>query len=465
MQQQNKMGIAPMGRLLLGMSIPSIFSMLIQALYNIVDSIFVSQISEDALTAVSLAFPIQTLMIAVGVGTGVGINSLISRRLGEKRVEEANQTAAHGMVLAVINWAVFALVGLFAVAPFFQMATNGDPAMQSIRSLGVDYTRIVTIFSLGVFVQISIERIFQSTGNMMIPMLIQLTGAVINLILDPIMIFGYFGFPPMGVAGAAAATVIGQIIGMLLGLIFLFCIKFDVRVRFRGFRFQKGILRDIYAVGLPAIIMQSIMAVLTVALNGILIAFSSAAVSVLGVYYKLQSFVFMPVFGLTQGAMPIMGYNFGAGSKKRLLHCLRLTTVAAVAIMALGTAVFMIWPRELLLLFTATDNMLVIGVPALRTISVCFAFAGVGIVISTIFQAIGHGMKSLLISLLRQLVVILPLAWLFARYAGLEAVWLAFPISEMVAFIACLVLFYHSYRSEIKGLVPFEEGRPECSAS
>ncbi|MGI6261026.1 MAG: MATE family efflux transporter [Acutalibacteraceae bacterium] len=443
---QNKMGTAPVGRLLLTMSVPSILSMLVQALYNIVDSIFVAKISPDALTAVSLAFPVQTLMIAVGVGTAVGVNSLISRRLGEGRSEEAAHAASHGLFLAVLGALAFALFGIFAAEPFFYAFTDSE----TVAGLGAVYTSIVTIGSLGLFLQVTIERIFQATGNMTIPMITQLTGAIINIIFDPIMIFGLLGCPAFGIAGAAYATILGQVVGMLLGLVLLLCSKrMILKIRLRSFRPNAKILKDIYAVGFPAIIMQSIMSILTVALNAILIGFSDAAVSVLGVYYKLQSFIFMPVFGLTQGAMPIMGFNFGARSRHRLMHCLKLSCAAAFVIMTAGMAVFLAAPEWLLGFFSPTDEMLQIGAPALRTISLCFPLAAIGIMASTFFQAIGHGVKSLLISLLRQLIVILPCAWLFARTIGLAGVWYAFPLSELVSFAASLWFLAVCYRKEI----------------
>ncbi len=443
---QNKMGIVPVGKLLLTMSVPSILSMLVQALYNIVDSIFVAKISPDALTAVSLAFPVQTLMIAVGVGTAVGVNSLISRRLGEGRLHEAEQVASHGLFLAVLGAILFALFGFFAAGPFFSAFTNSA----NVASLGTTYTAIVTIGSLGMFLQVTVERIFQSTGNMTIPMITQLTGAIINIIFDPILIFGLLGFPAFGIAGAAYATVLGQVIGMLLGLfLLLYSKKMILKINLRSFRPNGKILKDIYAVGFPAIVMQSIMSILTVALNAILIGFSDAAVSVLGVYYKLQSFIFMPVFGLTQGAMPIMGFNFGARNRQRLTHCLKLASAAAVVIMTAGMTVFLAAPEWLLGFFSPTEEMLQIGVPALRIICLCFPLAAIGIMASTFFQAIGHGIKSLLISLLRQLIIILPCAWIFSRTIGLDGVWYAFPLSELVSFAASLWFLAVCYRKEV----------------
>ena len=337
---ENKMGTAPVARLILSMSLPAMFSMLVQSLYNIVDSIFVAKIGESALAAVSLAFPIQTLMIAVAVGTGVGINSLISRRLGEGDRKAADRAASHGIILGAISWAVFALLGVFFSRPFFQMfSTNG-----AVIQAGADYLSIVTILSLGIFVEISVEKTLQATGNMIYPMIFQLIGAVINLILDPILIFGLLGFPAMGVAGAALATVLGQIISMIYSLYIVFRKDHEVTIRLKGFRFHARTVKDIYTVGAPSILMQSIGSVLNIGLNAILAGFSEAAVSVLGVYYKLQSFVFMPVFGLNQGVMPIMGYNYGARNRKRVLDALKWGCIIALCIMAVGCVLFMAFP-------------------------------------------------------------------------------------------------------------------------
>lgn len=443
--KENKMGVDPIGRLLLGMSLPSIFSMFIQAMYNILDSVFVAQLGEDALTAVSLAFPVQTLMIAMAVGTGVGVNSIISRRLGEKNLEEANLSASHGILLAVIIWVIFAVAGAFFSQGFMAMFTDSPQVLR----MGTDYVRIVTIGSLGVFVQLIIARIFQSTGDMVRPMVIQFIGALFNAILDPIMIFGLLGFPAMGVRGGAYSTVIGQVFSMVLCIILLWRSKLDVKVTFRRFKFHWYIVRNIYSVGFPSILMQAIAAFLTMGLNGILIGFSQAAVSVLGVYYKLNSFVFMPVFGLMQGSLPIMGYNFGAKNRERLMRCFHLTTIASCAIMTAGMLVFMVWPHQLLRLFKASEDMLSIGVPALRIIGLCFPLAGVGIAISTMFQSIGSGIRSLIVSVLRQVVVILPVAWIFARLLGLNAVWFAFPLAELVAMVASLWMYRHTRRNEL----------------
>lgn len=436
-----------MFRLIISMSLPAMFSMLVQALYNVVDSYFVAQISEDALTAVSLVFPIQTLLIAVAAGTGIGINSLVSRRLGEQRQEAADSAASHGVVLALVSWVLFVLVGLFVTEPFFMLFTSDA----GIAGMGADYMRIVCIASFGVFVEINLEKTLQATGNMIYPMVFQLVGAITNMILDPAFIFGFWFIPAMGVAGAAIATVIGQIFSMLVAIYVIAKKDHDVHISLRGFRVNWTTVKDIYAVGFPSIIMQSIGSVLVMGLNGILVTFSSTAVAVLGVYYKLQSFVFMPVFGLTHGVMPIMGYNFGARNKQRLLSALKIGCVVALVIMAFGTVLFWCAPDWLLSIFNASADMLSIGIPALRIISLCFIPAALGILFSTIFQAVGKGMYSLVISILRQLVVILPVAYFLAKL-GLGYVWYAFPIAELVSFIASLVLYYVLYQKQIRTL-------------
>ncbi len=447
--RQNKMGIAPIPKLIVSMSLPAMFSMLVQALYNIIDSMFVAQLGESALTSVSLAFPVQTLMIAVAVGTGIGINSLVSRRLGERRREEASRAATHGLLLAIFSSLVFALLGLTLTQTFFQAFTDN----QTVLQMGCDYTYVVTIFSFGMMIEIGLEKTLQATGNMIYPMLFQLSGAVINIILDPIFIFGKFGVPALGVRGAAVATVIGQIASMVFAVVVIIVKKHEVHISLRNFKFKWRTVKEIYAVGFPSIIMQSIMAFLVTMLNTILISFSEAAVSVLGVYYKLQSFVFMPVFGLTHGVLPIIGYNYGAGNKKRLLSALRLGTLIAACIMTVGTILFLAIPDKLLMIFNASPQMLEIGVPALRIISICFIPAAVDILFSTFFQGVGMGFKSLIVSVMRQLVVILPAAFLLSKI-GLGYTWYAFPIAEVASLVLGGIFFYTTYRSKISNLRP-----------
>lgn len=434
-------------KLIFSMSLPSMFSMLIQALYNIVDSMYVSFYDTNALTAVSLAFPLQLLITAVAVGTGVGINSLVSRRLGEKRFDEANSAATHGIILAVISWVVFVILGFICIEPYFSMMDASAP----VKAMSCTYTNIVVYLSIGCFVQCVLEKTLQATGNMIYPMLFQLTGAIINIILDPILIFGYLGAPEMGIAGAAIATVAGQIVAMIFSVIIIFTKTHGVKISFKSFKLDFGIIRDIYAVGIPSIIMQAIGSVLTTALNKILIGFSEAAVTVYGIYFKVQSFVFMPVFGLNQGVMPIMGYSYGAKNKHRLMSALKYGCIIAFSIMLIGTIIFWAIPDKLLMLFNATEEILQIGIPALRIISLCFTSAAIGILFSTLFQAIGMGFNSLLVSLLRQIILLLPAAYLLSKI-GLESVWYAFPIAEGVSLIASIVLFRRVYKSRISEL-------------
>lgn len=444
---QNKMGTAPVFPLILSMSLPAMFSMLVQALYNVVDSYFVAKISENALTAVSLAFPIQNLLIAVGVGTAVGINSLISRRLGENRRADADSAATHGIVLGVFNWVLFAIFGLFCSRLFFAAFTG----TQEVIEMGQQYMSIVCIFSFGIFVEVNIEKTLQATGNMIWPMVFQLIGAVTNIILDPIFIFGMFGMPKMGVAGAAIATVAGQILAMVVSIVVIFIKEHEVTIRFRGFHMDWSTVKNIYSVGFPAIIMQSIGSVMVMGMNAILIAFTETAVAFFGVYFKLQSFVFMPVFGLTQGIMPIIGFNYGARKKSRLMSTIRIGSIIALVIMGCGMLLFWAVPGQLLMIFNASQNMLEIGVPALRTIGLCFMPAAMGILFSTVFQAVGRGVSSLIISVLRQLVVLLPAAFLLSQI-GLRPIWYAFPIAEIASLLASIFLFIKLYRNTLKTL-------------
>ncbi|WP_306575349.1 MATE family efflux transporter [Anaerotruncus massiliensis (ex Togo et al. 2019)] len=447
-RKENRMGTMPVGKLLVTMSLPIMISMLIQALYNIVDSIFVAQIGENALTAVSLAFPVQNLIIAVGIGTGIGINSLLSRRLGERRFDDANAAAENGILLSLCNWLVFAIFGGLFSEAFFRAFTDNP----EIISMGTDYLTVCTVFSFGCFMQFACERILQATGITIYNMITQATGAIINIILDPIMIFGLFGFPRLGVKGAAIATVIGQIVAMLMGLWFNAKKNKEVHMDFRHFRPNGRIIGEIYKVGVPSIVMQSIGTVMTIGMNKILIAFSETAVAVFGVYFKLQSFVFMPIFGLTNGLVPIVAYNYGARKRTRITASIRLALVYALSIMALGLLIFQLFPVPLLRLFKASDALLSIGVPALRIISISFLGAGVGIVLSSVFQAMGNGVLSLTMSVARQLAVLLPVAWLMARFVGLDAVWAAFPVSEYVSVTIALFMYRYVYHNHIATL-------------
>ena len=435
---ENKMGTMPMKKLLATMSLPIMLSMLIQACYNIVDSMFVARYSQEALAAVSLAFPIQMLIIAVSVGTAVGVNSLLSRRLGEGRMEEVNKAAQHGILLALISAAVFAVFGLSAARAFANLfTTSADIASQAALYIG-----IVTVFCFGVFVQIVMERIMQATGNAVYNMVMQGIGALVNIILDPILIFGFFGFPAMGILGAAIATVSGQILAMVLGAWIIHKQIPFIHLGVKGFSFSWDICRQIYSVGFPAIIMQSVASVMTLGMNMILLPYSELAISVYSVYAKLQQFIFMPVLGMNSALIAIVGYNFGAQKKQRINQAARYSLIAAVLIMALGTVLFQLVPKWLLGMFNASEEMLAIGIPALKTISLSFVFAGVSIVLCSIFQALDDGMLSLWVSLGRQLILVLPLAWLLSQWGGLNVLWLAFVISEGL----CMLFSIGAYR-------------------
>ncbi len=427
--KENKMGTMPVNRLLITMSLPMMISMLVQALYNVVDSIFVSRINENALTAVSLAFPIQTLMIAVAGGTCVGINAVLSKALGEKDRERADNTAVSGIVLMAASYVLFLLIGLFATRAFYLSQTDDT----QIVEFGVQYLSIVCRCSFGLFTQFVFERLLQSTGRTFYIMITQGTGALINIILDPIFIFGLFGMPQMGVAGAAVATVIGQTVAGVIALVVNFKKNEDIHIRFKGFRLGREIVGQIYKIGVPSMIMQAIGSVMTYGMNLILISFTPTATAVFGVYFKLQSFIFMPVFGLNNGLVPILAYNYGAGRRDRFVSALKCGIVYAVGIMAVGVAVFQTIPAVLLGFFEASDEMLRIGVPALRIICLSFLPAGFGIVCGTAFQALGNAVYSMLVSIARQLVVLLPAAFLLSLSGEVTYVWWAFPIAEVMS--------------------------------
>ena len=433
---QNKMGTMPIGKLLATMAVPMIISMLVQALYNVVDSIFVAKISEDALTAVSMAYPMQNLMIGLGTGTGVGVNALLSKSLGEKRYDKANRVASVSLFLAICNWIVFLLLGIFAVETFFRAQTD----IESIVDYGTTYLRICCLVSFGLYGQICFERLLQSTGRTFYTMCSQGVGAIVNIILDPILIFGLLGMPKMGVAGAAWATVIGQITSMLLGLYLNLRKNHDIKLNLKQAIPDRHILAQIYTVAIPSILMVSIGSIMTFLMNKILIVFSSTAVAVFGIYFKLQSFIFMPIFGLNNGMVPIVAFNYGARKKDRIVGTMKLSVLAACAIMMIGLAAFQFAPEWLLLLFDASDNMLSIGMPALRTISLSFIFASFNIVTGSVFQALGDAFYSLLVSILRQLVVLLPSAYLLSLTGVLANVWYCFPIAEIFSTILTIIL-------------------------
>lgn len=443
--EENKMGTMPIDKLLVNMSVPIMISMLIQALYNVVDSIFVAQISENALTAVSLAFPIQNLMIAISVGTGIGVNALLSRSLGAREFDKANQAANNGIILAVFSYILFLIFGLFFTRSYF-ISQSTD---QEIIQYGITYLRIVTIGSFGLFIQIIFERLLQSTGKTFHSMITQGLGAIINIILDPILIFGLFGFPRMGVAGAAWATIIGQIISAIINIIFNLKYNKELEIRLREFKANWQIIKEIYVVGIPSIIMMSIASVATYGINKILGKFSSTAIAVLGAYLKLQSFVFMPVFGLTNGMVPIIAYNYGAENKERLTGTIRLSMIYSVTIMAIGLVLIQVFPKPILGLFNASEDMLNIGSSALRIISLGYIFAGISIVASSVYQALGNGLFSLIISASRQLLVLLPIAHGLSFLGDVNLIWWSYPIAEVVALVMSLGFLKYIYEKKV----------------
>lgn len=450
---QNKMGTMPIRKLLISMSLPMMASMLVQALYNIVDSIFVARVSEAALTAVSISFPIQNLMIAFGVGIGVGVNALLSKSLGEGDQPRAQRIALQGIFIEVICCAIFILVGIFAMDLFFR----GQTADAEIIALGKDYLSICCIFSVGLFAQLIFERLLQATGRTVLSMISQCAGALINIIFDPILIFGvsWLGIPAMGVTGAAIATVFGQIVGGIVAIVLNVRRNRELDFRFRGFRPDGKLCGSILFIGIPSAIMGSIGSFMTYGVNKILFAFEEVgktAAAVFGVYFKLQSFVFMPVFGLNNGMVPIVSYNYGAKRPDRITQTIRLSAIYAVAIMAAGVAVVQLIPDKLLLLFDASEQMLTIGVPALRIISTCFVLAGFSIVCSSVFQALGNSIFSMIMSITRQLAVLLPAAYILAHAFGLHAVWYAFPIAEFVSLALSIIMLSHTYKKVITPL-------------
>ena len=442
--QENKMGVMPVGRLLAGMAIPMMISMLVQAFYNVVDSVFVAQLNEDALNAVGMAFPLQNLMIAFGGGTAVGINALLSRSLGEKNQDMVDKAANTGIFLALCNFVIFALIGVFFSRTFFELQAGGE---QIIVDYGVDYASICLGLSIGIFSQFCFERLLQSTGRTTLAMITQLTGAVINIIMDPILIFGYFGFPRMEVAGAALATVLGQIVAAAMAIFMNFKFNPEVNIRLREIRWNRQVAGEIYRVGFPSIVMQSIGSVMVFGMNKILFSFTKTATAVFGAYFKLQSFIFMPVFGLNNGMVPIVAYNFGAARMDRLKKTVKLAACSAVGIMAVGLAIFQLAPEVLLGFFDASAEMTAIGSVALRIISISFLFAGFCIIAGSVCQAIGNPFYSLIVSVARQLVVLLPVAWLLAQTGRLELVWLAFPIAELMSLTLSTVFLRRTLKS------------------
>ena len=444
-RQENKMGTMPEGKLLMNMSLPMMISMLVQAMYNIVDSIFVAMINENALTAVSMAFPVQNLMIAVGAGTGVGVNALLARSLGAKDYKKVNKIATNAVFLVAASYLAFLVIGLFLVEPFYRSQTD----IGEIIVYGKEYLTICSCFSFGVFTQVMFERLLQATGKTIYTMFTQGTGAIVNIIMDPILIFGLFGFPRMGVAGAAAATVIGQIVA---GILSVWCnqkVNHEVHIELKGARPDGEVIRQIYGIGIPSIIMQAIGSIMVYGMNRILITFSSTATAVFGVYFKLQSFVFMPIFGLNNGVIPIIAYNYGARNKDRVMMTIRRSIAYIVTIMLLGLLVFQVFPGALLQMFNASETMLRIGIPAIRIISLSFVLAGFCIGLGSVFQALGRSVYSMFVSVARQLVVLLPVAWWLSRFGNVDLVWWSIPVAELMSLAMSVFFFVRIYRTII----------------
>lgn len=443
--KENKMGTMPINRLLLNLSIPMIMSMMVQGLYNIVDSIFVSRICEDAFTAVSLAFPVQSLIMALGIGTGIGVNALLSKTLGQKNFDKVNVIAMNAIFIAFIHIGIFLMIGAFLVRPFYLRQT-ADPV---IIDYGVQYLKIICLGATGVFMQLTMERLLQATGNTVYAMISQMTGAVVNLILDPILIFGLLGAPKMGVRGAAIATITGQCIAAVLAFIFNIRKNTEIQFDFHKFYPSLPVLKEIYVVAIPTIIMQSIGSVMTYGMNQILIAFSSTATAVFGMYFKVQSFVFMPVFGLTHGLAPIVAYNYGAQKRTRMLKTIRLSLIYAMGIMIAGMIVMLCIPDKICMLFDASDEMMRMGIPALRIISLHFPFAAVGIILGIVFQALGNSVYSMIISIGRQVVILLPVAYLLSLTGNLNYVWFCFPIAESISLLLNIYFYIRINRKVI----------------
>ncbi len=447
--QENKMGVMPIGKLLFNMALPMIISMIVQALYNVVDSIYVSQVSESAVTALSLAFPVQNMQIGFGLGIAVGVNSLLSKSLGEKNQEAANYAAGNGIFLVIIAVALFMLFGVFGARPYFEMQSTVEETVEG----GIAYTSICCVLTLGCFAQMLGERLLQSSGRTVYTMISQSTGAVINIILDPIFIHGWLGLPAMGVAGAAIATVIGQWIAAGMCLFFNLRFNPDVQLGLKYIRPRAQTLKPILAVGIPTLVMNSIGSVMNFGMNQIFQGFQETATGVFGIYYKLQSFFFMPLFGTNNATISIIAYNYGARKPERMTKTLRLALVTGLCFMLFGLTVFQLVPEALLGLFNPSDEFLRMGIKALRIVSIHFPIATVGIMLGASFQALGNGIYSTIVSLCRQLLVLLPAAYLLSLTGNVDNVWWSFPIAEVVSALVTLILYRRLYLAKIKPLI------------
>ena len=450
MLKENRMGTAPVGRLLLTMSLPMMLSMLVQALYNIIDSLFIAAIPGEQFeyTAINLAFPAQNLMIAIAVGTGVGINALASRNLGMGEGERAKKIAGNGLTLLCLSWVLFAILGIVAVRPFYEMLTD----IPEVIEYGTTYLSICFIGSIGLCVQVAFEKFMQSTGKTTLSMIVQLSGAITNIIFDPILIFGYFGFPKMGIAGAAIATVAGQMVSMIVGIILNRTKNSELAISLRHLKLDRRIVGEIYKIGVPSILMSSVGSVMTSGMNIILGGFNKAAIDTFGTYFKLQSFVFMPVFGLNNGLISIVAYNYGAEKRSRMMKSIKWGIIYAGAFMLVGLLIFQLFPEVLLGMFTPSAELLKVGVPALRTISLCFVFASVSVILTATFQALGHSLFSMIVSIARQLVILLPAAYLLSLSGNVDNVWWSFPIAELICVVCCVIFFKMLYKKIIAKL-------------
>ena len=446
--QENKMGVMPIGKLMVNMALPMIISMLVQALYNVVDSIYVSQISESAVTALSLAFPVQNMQIGFAVGIGVGVNSLLSKSLGQKNQEQANRTAGNGIVLMGIVTVLFMLFGFFGVRPYYEMQSTVTETVEG----GIAYTRICCLLTAGIFMSVLGERLLQATGRTVYTMICQSTGAIVNIILDPILIHGWFGAPAMGIAGAAVATVIAQWVSAAMTIYFNLRHNPELSFAAAYFKLDKATVGSILTVGVPSIVMNGIGSVMNFGMNQILQGFTETATSVFGIYFKLQSFFFMPLFGINNATISIIAFNYGAQKPERITKTLKLTCTVALCLMTFGLLVFQLVPELLLGLFNPSETFLTIGKAALRTISWSFPIASICIALTACFQALGNGIYSTIVSICRQMLVLLPAAYLLSLTGQVNAVWLSYPIAEVVSGTVTLILFRRIYRQKIAPL-------------
>lgn len=446
--KENKMGTMPVGKLLVNMALPMIISMLVQALYNIVDSVYVSQVSESAVTALGLAFPVQNMQIGFAVGIGVGVNALLSQSLGRKDQETANWAAGQGIFLMMVATAIFMLFGIFGVRPYYEMQSNVAETVEG----GIAYTQICCLLTVGVFVQVLCERLLQATGRAMQTMILQGTGAIINIILDPVFIHGWWGMPKMGIAGAAVATVIGQCVGAVLGIYMNVRHNPDIYMHLKYVKPNWKIIQPILTVGIPSVIMNGIGSVMNFGMNQILQGFHETATGVFGIYFKLQSLFFMPLFGINNATISIIAFNYGARKPKRIVHTLKLATITAVCIMLVGLGIFQLFPEALLGIFNPTEDFMSIGVKALRILSLPFPVAAVCVALSASFQALGNGSYSTIVSLCRQLVVLLPVAYLLSLTGDVGNVWWSYPIAEVVSALVTALLFARLYRCKVHPL-------------